>query len=116
MSITNVLPKMVSKNYVDVLVLNNKTLVYTLGDRSLTDDDCTYMGFTDVYGITEREEPIRGTYYSLGSGEYLVIGADDAKIVRLDWEGLQVTVLDSTIIIFQYAESGVMYVRWEEAK
>ena len=49
-----VLPKMLKDKELHIMTLDDKSVVYEMGNFGLNDDDFETMGFTEVYGITKR--------------------------------------------------------------
>jgi hypothetical protein len=96
-----------------ILALNDKSVVYTMSNWDLNDDDFEYMGFTQVYGITNRTEPIRGRYYCIGSGEYLVTSKDGIAIIRKSWdEDYNIEVKNNCLVVIQVSKSGIWYIKY----
>jgi len=112
MSYEYIVPKMLKDKEVRITMLDDKSVVYEMGNHSLNDDDFEYMGFSEVYDITERTVPITGTYYCIGSGEFVVIRKDGIHIIKKTWEDCEIEVRNNCIVIIQVAQSGVMYIKY----
>ena len=112
MSIVSVVPKMLKDYEVNITALDDMSVVYEMGNHSLNDDDFEYMGFSEVYHITERTEPIMGTYYQIGSGDFVVIRKDGIYIINKTWDTCEIEVKNNCVVIIQVAESGVMYIKY----
>jgi hypothetical protein len=107
-----IVPKMLKDKEVQILALDDKSVVYTMGNHGLSDRDFKYMGFTEVYDITERTEPIMGTYYSIGREKYVVIRKDGVQTIKPVSEGFEIELRNNCIVIIQVADSGVMYIKY----
>ena len=103
---------MLKDKEVQILALNDKSVVYTMGNHGLEDNDFKYMGFTEVYDITERTEPIMGTYYCIGRDKYVVINKDCVYTYKTKSEGIEIELRNNCIVIIQVAQSGVMYIKY----
>jgi len=112
MSIISVVPKMLKDKEVRITALDDKSVVYEMGNHSLNDDDFEYMGFSEVYHITERAAPISGTYYQIGSGEFVVVRKDGIYIINKSWDTYEVEERHNCLVVIQVAQSGVMYIKY----
>ena len=96
-----------------ILTLGDKSVVYTMSNIDLNDDDLENMGFTEVYGITEQTEPVMGTYYCIGSGEFVVIRKDGIHILKKSWDKDDIIeVKNNCLVVIQISKSGIWYIKY----
>ncbi len=107
----NVLPKMLNTKELHIMTLDDKSVVYEMGNFGLNDDDFETMGFSEVYGITKRIAPITGTYYQTGSGTYVVINEAGVYTIDKTWETCDIEEKHNCVVIIQVSESGIMYIK-----
>lgn len=112
LKMTEMAKMMLNDKEVNVITLGDKSVVFTIGNHSIDDNEFEAMGFKPVYAVSQRFEPIRGTYYSIGFKKYLIVAKYGVCVGEFGDNGFGYDEKDNCLVVIQTSKSGKMYIKY----